>query len=85
MPAFNNKLKEKLALKLKSLKDKKARYESHRSCLTKCYKDKSIPQGLSIYIKPSFGNQDIEFLETCYERLQVFFLKTDVEHNKVMW
>ena len=65
MTGFNNKLKEKLALKLNSLNDKKIRYKSHKGFLTKCHKERVILQGLSIYIEPSTANQyDGEFLET---------------------
>ena len=74
VPPFKNKSKEKLALKLNSLNDRKARYKSHRSFLTKCRKEKVMPHGLSIYIEPSIGNQDSEFLETWNERLQAFSL-----------
>ena len=63
------------SFKTKQFKQRNATYESHRSCLTKCYKDKIISQGLSIYIKPSIGNQDSKFLKACYERLQAFCLK----------
>ena len=68
MPACNNKSKEKLA-----------RYKSHRSFLTICHEEKVIPQGLSIYIEPSIGNQDIEFIETWHERLQGFSLTLMLE------
>ena len=74
VPECNNISKEKLALKLNSLNDKNARYKSHRSFLTKCHKEEVIPQGLSIHIEPSVGNQDSEFLETWHERLQALSL-----------
>ena len=70
----DNKTKEKLALKLNTLNDKKARYESHKVFLTKCHKDKIVPQGLSVYIEPSIGNQDEAFLEKWHEKLQSFSL-----------
>ena len=63
MPACSNKSKEKLV-----------RYKSHRSFLTICHKEKVIPQGLSIYIEPSIGNQGSKFIETWHERLQAFSL-----------
>ena len=83
-PTSNNKLKEKLALKLNSLNDKKTRYESHKSFVTKCQKEKVILQGLSIYVEPSIGNQDSEFLETWHERLQFFSLPLMSGPNKVL-
>ena len=72
--ANTNQCKEKIALKLNSLNDKKARYESHNTFLSKCYRDKIIPHGLSIYMEPSIGSQDEAFLETWHENLQSFSL-----------
>lgn len=60
---FNDKLKEKVALKLNSLNDKKPRYILDKNLLTMCYKGKFIPQGLSICIEPSIGNQGRNFLK----------------------
>ena len=37
--------------------------ESHKTFLSKCYRDKIIPHGLLIYVEPSIGNQDEAFLE----------------------
>ena len=48
--------------------------ESHKTFLSKCYRDKIIPHGLSIYVEPSIGNQDEAFLETWHENLQSFSL-----------
>ena len=42
--------------------------------LSKCHRDKIIPHGLSVYVKPSIGNQDEAFLETWHENLQSFSL-----------
>ena len=58
IPTSDFRCKEKIALKLNSLNDKKARYELHKTFLSKCYRDKIIPHGLSIYVEPSIGNQD---------------------------
>ena len=41
----DSRCKEKIALKLNSLNDKKARYESHKTFLSKCHRDKIIPHG----------------------------------------
>ena len=67
-------MKGKIALKLNSLNDKKARYELHKTFLSKCYCDRIIPHGLSIYVELSIGNQDEAFLETWHENLQSFSL-----------
>ena len=42
--------------------------------MPKCYRDKIIPHGLSIYVETSVGNQDEEFLETWHEKLRSFSL-----------
>ena len=69
---YDTKLKEKVALKLNSLSDKKTR--SHKKFLTKFHNDKTILQGLSVYVEPSIGNQDRTFLENWHEKLQSFSL-----------
>ena len=74
IPTSDFRYKEKIVLKLNSLNDKKARYESHKAFLSKCYRDKITPHGLSIYVEPSIGNQDEVFLETWHENLQSFSL-----------
>ena len=74
IPTSDFRCTEKIALKLNSLNDKKARYESYKTFLPKCYRDKIIPHGLSIYVEPSIGNQDEAFLETWHENFQSFSL-----------
>ena len=74
IPTSDLRYKEKIALKLNSFNDKKARYESHKTFLSKCSRDKIIPHGLSIYVEPSIGNQDEAFFETWHENLQSFSL-----------
>ena len=66
--------KEKIALKLNNLNDKKSRYESHKTFLSKCHRDKIIPHGLSVYVEPSIGNQDEAFIETWHKYIQSFSL-----------
>ena len=62
--------KEKTALKLNNLNDKKARFESHKSFLTRCYEEKIIPNGLKIYVEPSIGNHDDDFLKKWFDILE---------------
>ena len=64
IPTSDFKCKEKIALKVNSFTGKKARYESHKTFLSKCHRDKIIPHGLSVYVEPSIGNQGEAFLET---------------------
>ena len=42
--------------------------------MSKCHRDKIIPQGLRVYVDPSIGNQDEACLETWHENLQLFSL-----------
>ena len=42
--------------------------------MPKCYRDKIISHGFSIYVEPLIGNQDEAFLETWHENLQSFSL-----------
>ena len=59
-------------MKLERLQDKHDRYDSHISFLTKCVKEKVIPNGLKIELEPSIGNHDDEFLRNWYQRLKSF-------------
>ena len=66
--------KEKLALKLNHLKNKSARYESHKSFLNQCIREKLIPKGLEVYIEPTIGNHDQEFLDNWNQLFKDFSL-----------
>ena len=68
----NENVAEFLTVKLERLQDKYDRYDSHISFLTKCVKEKVIPNGLRIDLEPSIGNHDDDFLTKWYERLQSF-------------
>ena len=64
IPAFHNKSKEEISLKLNSLNRKKTRCESHKCFLIKYYKEKVLPQGLSIYIEGSLKIKTANCLKT---------------------
>ena len=53
VPANNFRCKEKIALKLNSLNEKKGKYESHKLFLLKCHRDIIIPHELSTCVEPS--------------------------------
>ena len=55
------------AIKFERCEDKKARFESHKAFLTKCLQEDLVPNGLSVYVEPSIGNQDDEFLKQFFE------------------
>ena len=66
--------KEKLAMKLNHLKNKSARYESHKSFLNQCIREKLIPKGLKVYMEPTIGNHDQEFLDNWNQLFKDFSL-----------
>ena len=59
---------------LLNLNDKKANYDSHYAFITHGQKEKIIPDGLTVYLESSIGNNDEEFLNNWNERLQTFSL-----------
>ena len=66
--------KEQVAVKLNRLKDKSARYESHKEFLSNCIQSKLIPKGLKLELEPTIGNYDQEFLDNWYAKLKDFSL-----------
>ena len=50
-------------MKLNLLKDKNARYQSHREFLSQCIKSKPKPKGLKLELGPTIDNHDQEFLD----------------------
>ena len=73
-PIFAERHKEQQAIKLNCLKDKNARYQSHREFLSQCIKSKLIPKGLKLELEPTIINHDQEFLDMWYSNLQEFSL-----------
>ena len=71
---FDERQRQKLAFKLNFLKDKEARYVSHKTFLTRCVQNRIIPIGLSINVEPTIGNHDEEFLDNWYKKLESFSL-----------
>ena len=57
-PTFAERYKEQQAMKLNRLKDKDARYQSHREFLSQCIESKLIPKGLKLELEPTIGNHD---------------------------
>ena len=54
-----------LAIKLNCLKEKSARYISHRDFLSKCVQENLVPKALEITLEPTIGNFDQEFDNCC--------------------
>ena len=73
-PTFAERHKEQQAKKLNRLKNKNARYQSHREFLSQCIESKLIPKGLKLELEPTIGNHDQEFFDMWYFNLDKFSL-----------
>ena len=60
--SYNTHQKEKVNFKLNYLNDEKAKHEAHYEFITRCQKEKIIPDGLKVYLESSIGNNSGEFL-----------------------
>ena len=67
--------KEGVALKLNRLKEKHARYESHKEFLTRFISEKLVRKGLKLELEPTIGNPDQEFLNNWFSKLNEFSLR----------
>ena len=56
------------------MKNKNARYQSHREFLSQCIESKLIPKGLKLELEPTIGNHDQEFFDMWYFNLDKFSL-----------
>jgi hypothetical protein len=61
-------------IRLERMRDKADRYSSHIEFLKDCHKTKVIPKGLRIDVEPSIGNNDEEFCNQWFSRLEDFSL-----------
>ena len=73
-PTFAERHREQQTMKLNRLKDKNARYQSHREFLSQCVESKLIPKCLKLELDPTIGNHDQEFLDTWYSNQKEFSL-----------
>ena len=62
----------RLVYKLDNLNDKKTRYLSHESFLKKCLDNNVVPNGLRVFVEPSIGNRNEQFLNEWHELLEGF-------------
>ena len=60
---WDERERESLVCRLDRSNDKKCRYLSHKSFLTKCLANNLTPNGLRVYVEPSIGNRNDEFLD----------------------
>lgn len=59
-------------IRLERMRDKADRYNSHISFLKECRDTKVIPKGLRIDVEPSIGNNDEDFCNLWFSRLEEF-------------
>ena len=59
---WDDRERNNLVFKLDNLNDKKCRYVSHETFLKKCLDNNLVPNGLKVYVEPSIGNRNDEFL-----------------------
>ena len=63
-----------LAIKLNRLKDKQARFVSHKKLLTHWVAEELVPKGLEIALERTIVNHEQEFLDNWYSRQEQFSL-----------
>ena len=63
-----------LAIKLNRLKDKQARFVSHKEFLTRCVAEELVLKGLEVALEPTIGNHDQKFLDNWYSKQKQFLL-----------
>ena len=63
-----------LALELNRLKEKSARYLSHKDFISQYIKSKLVPKGLELTLEPTIGNYDQDFIDNWYSNLKDFSL-----------
>ena len=63
-----------LALKLSRLKDKQARFVSHKDFLTRSFAEELLPKGLEVALEQTIGNHDQEFWDNFYSKQKQFSL-----------
>ena len=68
-PAFAERSKEQQTMKLNRLKDKNARYQSHREFLLQSIESKLIPKCLKRELEHTIGSQHQECLDMWYSNL----------------
>ena len=69
-PRSNNT--DALAIKLNRLREKSARYNSHKDFLSRCIQEKLVHEGLELNLEPKIGNYDQEFIDNWHSNLKDF-------------
>ena len=69
---WDGRERERLVYRLDNLNDKKCRYLSHEAFLKKCLDHNLVPNGLRVYVEPSIGNRNDQFLNKWHSRLDEF-------------
>ena len=56
------------------MKDKQARFVSHKEFLTRCVAEELVLKGLEVALEPTIGNHDQKFLDNWYSKQKQFLL-----------
>ena len=68
----NEPLKDNLALKLNLFKEKYSRCESHEDVLSRCMRDRLIPNASKLELELTIGNNDQEFIGNWFSKLKYY-------------
>ena len=71
-PQTMHRSTDALAIELNWLKEKSARYTSHKDFLSQCINNKLVPKGLELTLEPTIGNCDQSFIDNLYYKLKDF-------------
>ena len=67
------------------MKDKQARFVSHKEFLTRCVAEELVPKRLEVALEPTIGNHDQEFLDNWYSKQKQFSLSLMKEKDIVQF
>ena len=65
------------------MKDKQARFASHKEFLTRPVAEDLVPKGLEVALEPTIGNHDQEFLDNWYSKQKQFLVNE--RHCTILW
>ena len=78
-------------MKFNRLKEKHARYRSHKEFLTCCISEKLVPKGLKLELELTIGYHDQELLDNYFSKLNEILLslmkdiKSNERHHNFLW
>ena len=76
---YNEKISNYLEIKLNRLKDKEARFESHKDFLTRCINKGLVPKGFELMVEPTISNHGQFFIENNLKQFSLSLMKDIVQ------